>query len=250
MDAATGKVRWTYKTQAEIKSSPVVVGDKVLIGSCDGHLYGLNAATGKFLWKVSTDNYVHATPAIWNGVAYFGGCDEVFHGVRISDGVEVVSLTTEAYTAASPAIAAGIAYYGTFANEVVAVDIAAKKVKWRFVDPDRQFLFHSSAALSNGVAVLGGRDKNVRAIDMATGKQRWVFPTRARVESSPCGRRHAWLSVPATASSMCWTWPPARRSGSSKPARRSPPHLPSPAAESSSATATGDSTPSVNNAWA
>ena len=185
MDAATGKVRWTYKTQAEIKSSPVVVGDKVLIGSCDGHLYGLNAATGKFLWKVSTDNYVHATPAIWNGVAYFGGCDEVFHGVRISDGVRVVSLATEAYTAASPAIAAGIAYYGTFANEVVAVDIAAKKVKWRFVDPDRQFPFYSSAALSNGVAVLGGRDKNVRAIDMATGKQRWVFPTRARVESSP-----------------------------------------------------------------
>ena len=66
VDAATGKVRWTYKTQAEIKSSPIVVGDKVLIG-CDGHLYGLNAATGKFLWKVSTDNYVHATPAIWNG---------------------------------------------------------------------------------------------------------------------------------------------------------------------------------------
>src|SRR5688572_13386709 len=132
VDAATGKVRWTYKTQAEIKSSPIVVGDKVLIGSYDGHLYGLNAATGKFLWKVSTDNYVHATPAIWNGVAYFGGCDEVFHGVRISDGVKVLSLATEAYTAASPTIAAGIAYYGTFANEVVAVDIAAKKVKWRF----------------------------------------------------------------------------------------------------------------------
>src|SRR5688572_5583091 len=185
VDAATGKVRWTYKTQAEIKSSPVVVGDKVLIGSYDGHLYGLNAATGKFLWKVSTDNYVHATPAIWNGVAYFGGCDEVFHGVRVSDGVKVLSLATEAYTAASPTIAAGIAYYGTFANEVVAVDITAKKVKWRFVDPDRQFPYYSSAALSNGMIVLGGRDKNVRAIDMATGKQRWVFPTRARVESSP-----------------------------------------------------------------
>jgi outer membrane protein assembly factor BamB len=185
VDAATGKVRWTYKTQAEIKSSPVVVGDKVLIGSYDGHLYGLNAASGKFLWKVSTDNYVHATPAIWNGVAYFGGCDEVFHGVRISDGVEVLSLATEAYTAASPTIAAGIAYYGTFANEVVAVDITAKKVKWRFIDPDRQFPYYSSAALSNGMVVLGGRDKNVRAIDMATGKQRWVFPTRARVEASP-----------------------------------------------------------------
>ena len=78
-----------------------------------------------------------------------------------------------------------MAYYGTFANEVVAVDIAAKTVKWRFMDPDRQFPFYSSAALANGTMVLGGRDKNVRAINMATGKQQWVFPTRARVESSP-----------------------------------------------------------------
>lgn len=189
VDITTGKARWTYKTQAEIKSSPVIVGDKVLIGSYDGHLYGLNAATGKFLWKASTDNYVHSTPSIWNGVAYFGGCDEIFHGVRISDGSKVLSLPTQAYTAASPAIAAGIAYYGTFANEVVAVDIAARKVKWRFSDPDRQFPFYSSAALavtgSGGTMVLGGRDKNVRALDMATGRQRWSFPTRARVESSP-----------------------------------------------------------------
>jgi outer membrane protein assembly factor BamB len=189
VDAATGKARWTYKTGAEIKSSPVVTGNTVLIGSYDGHLYGLNAATGAFLWKAGTDNYVHSTPAIWNGVAYFGGCDEVFHGVRISDGTKVLSLATQAYTAASPAIAAGVAYYGTFANEVVAVDIAAKRVKWRFLDPDRQFPFYSSAALSvsgnGGTMVLGGRDKNVRALDMGTGKQRWSFTTRARVESSP-----------------------------------------------------------------
>ena len=32
-----------------------------------------------------------------------------------------------------------VAYFGTFSNEVIAIDIAAKKVKWRFEDPDRQF---------------------------------------------------------------------------------------------------------------
>jgi len=189
VDRVTGKARWTYTTQAEIKSSPVVVGDTILIGSYDGHLYGLSAATGAFLWKVSTDNYVHATPGIWNGVAYFGGCDEIFHGVRVSDGAHVLQLPTQAYTAASPAIAGGVAYYGTFADEVIAVDIAGRRVKWRFMDPDRQFPFYSSAALGRSgtadVMILGGRDKNVRALDLATGKERWVFPTRARVESSP-----------------------------------------------------------------
>jgi outer membrane protein assembly factor BamB len=148
-------------------------------------LYALDAATGRELWKVTTDNYVHATPAIWNGVAYFGGCDEFFHGVRLADGAEVVQLAIEAYTAASAALSGGVAYFGTFANDVVAVDIAAKRVKWRFMDPDRQFPFYSSAALANGLVVIGGRDKFVRGLDAVTGAERWSFPTRARVDSSP-----------------------------------------------------------------
>ena len=185
VDQATGKPKWTFKTGSEIKSSPVVAGNRVLIGSYDGSLYGLDVATGKPAWKVGTDNYVHATPAIWDGVAYFGGCDEFFHGVRLSDGREVLNLATDAYTAASPAIAAGIAYYGTFANDVVAVDIAARKVRWRFEDPDRQFPFYSSAALTADAVILGGRDKHVRSLDRNTGKQRWSFPTQARVDSSP-----------------------------------------------------------------
>jgi outer membrane protein assembly factor BamB len=172
VDAATGKPRWTFKTGAEIKSSPVVAGTRVLIGSYDGKLYGLDAATGKSAWQYATENYVHATPAISNGVAYFGGCDEYFHGVRVSDGQQVVKLSTDGYTAASAALDAGVAYYGTFANDVIAVDIAARKVKWRFEDPDRQFPFYSSAAIANGVMVLGGRDKQVRALDLATGKPR------------------------------------------------------------------------------
>ena len=185
VEAASGKAKWTFKTGSEIKSSPVVAGTRVLIGSYDGSLYAVDAASGKQAWKVSTDNYVHATPAIWNGLAYFGGCDEFFHGVRVSDGSKPLTLPTEAYTAASPTIASGVAYYGTFANDVVAVDIAARKVRWRFEDPDRQFPFYSSAALSRDAVVLGGRDKLVRALDMATGKPRWTFATQARVDSSP-----------------------------------------------------------------
>jgi eukaryotic-like serine/threonine-protein kinase len=185
VDAATGGRKWTYKTGGEIKSSPVVVGTRVLIGSYDGALHAVAADTGRPLWKLETDNYVHATPAIWNGVAYFGGCDEFFHGVRVSDGVEVFKLSAEGYSIASPAIVNGVAYWGTYGNEVIAVDIAAKKVIWRFTDPDRQFPFASSAALTNTLVILGGRDKNVRALERAGGKARWAFPTGARVEGSP-----------------------------------------------------------------
>ena len=48
-----GKAAWTFKTEGEIKSSPVVVGDRVLIGSYDGNLYALEVKTGKLAWKVT-----------------------------------------------------------------------------------------------------------------------------------------------------------------------------------------------------
>ena len=47
MDAASGKAVWTFKTQSEIKSSPVVAGDRVLIGSYDSSLYALGAKDGE-----------------------------------------------------------------------------------------------------------------------------------------------------------------------------------------------------------
>ena len=88
---------------------------------------------------------------------------------------------------ASPLVIDGVLYTVRPPNDVVAVDITAKRVKWRFEDPDRQFPFYSSAAIANGLAILGGRDKMVRALEMTTGKQRWSFTTRARVESSRAG---------------------------------------------------------------
>ncbi len=183
--ARDGRPAWTFKTGGEIKSSPVAVGNRVLIGSYDQHLYCLNAKTGALLWKFKTNGPVHATPAVVNGVAYIAGCDEVFRAIRVADGKEVFQVASGAYTGASPAVAGGSAYYGTFDNEVLAVNLRSRSVSWRYKHPERQFPFYSSAAVANGRVVVGGRDKLVHCLSAATGKSLWTFSTRARVESSP-----------------------------------------------------------------
>jgi outer membrane protein assembly factor BamB len=162
----------------------VIVGDRVVVGSYDGNLYGLDAKSGKQAWSVHTENYVHGTPAIVDGIAYLAGCDEVFRVIRVSDGKELSNLPVGAYTGASVAVAGGRAFFGTFDNEVLAVDLAGRKVVWRYQPKDRQFPFYSSAAIADGKVILGGRDKVVHAIDAASGKPSWTFTTRARVESS------------------------------------------------------------------
>ena len=89
VDAETGEAVWTYATLGEIKSSPVLAEDRVLIGSYDGYLYGLDAVTGELAWQVETQKLRprHRRPSP-GASPTFGGCDEMFHGVRISDGAE------------------------------------------------------------------------------------------------------------------------------------------------------------------
>jgi outer membrane protein assembly factor BamB len=184
VDVATGKARWTFETQSEIRSSPVVVDDHVLIGSYDGTLYCLSLE-GSLIWQVTTDGPVHATPAVRDGVAYIAGCDETLRAIRLSDGAQVFTMSSGAYTGASPALAGSRAFYGTFENEVLGVDLAARRILWRYRNPDRSFPFYSSPAVDGNRVFVGGRDRLLHAIDAGTGKAIWTFATRARIDSSP-----------------------------------------------------------------
>jgi eukaryotic-like serine/threonine-protein kinase len=184
LNAVDGKKLWAFKTNGEIKSSPVVVGDRVLIGSYDENLYCLRARTGSLVWKFKTNGPVHSTPGIADGVAFIAGCDELFRAIRIADGKEVFNVSSGAYTGASPALKDGSAFYGTFDNEVLSVNLAQKQIAWRYEHPQRKFPFYSSAAVTSDRVVIGGRDKMVHGITLQ-GKVAWTFATRARVESSP-----------------------------------------------------------------
>ncbi len=46
LDRSTGKAIWTFTTRARVESSPLVVGNRVFVGSNDGVLYELDLATG------------------------------------------------------------------------------------------------------------------------------------------------------------------------------------------------------------
>ena len=51
LDAATGKERWTYFTDAPVRLPPTVFGNRLYAGSDDGYLYCLDAKSGELIWK-------------------------------------------------------------------------------------------------------------------------------------------------------------------------------------------------------
>ena len=202
----------------------MVIGDRVLVGSYDQSLYALDAKSGRLLWKHETEGPVHATASVADGTCYVSGCDELLRAIRVADGSELFQVSSGGYTGASAALAGGRAFYGNFENQVLAVDLAARKQTWRYEHPERKFPFYSSAALPEGRVVLGGRDKLVHCLDAATGASQWTYATRAprRLVASSGGRSRLRRLVGRTAL-RARARDGSRSCRSTRSARRSPP---------------------------
>jgi outer membrane protein assembly factor BamB len=72
IERKTGKDVWSFPTDKQIASSPVVVGDRVFAGSLDGKLYVLSLAKGDLLQKIDLGGPISASPAVGGGRVVIG----------------------------------------------------------------------------------------------------------------------------------------------------------------------------------
>lgn len=101
LDAATGRLLWSYLCGGPVRLAPTVYEDRVYFGSDDGHAYCLSAADGSLVWQfaagrndelcLANGRMVSRWPLrtdvlVDGGVAYFGA------GVFPHDGVYVYAL--------------------------------------------------------------------------------------------------------------------------------------------------------------
>ena len=109
LDAASGAELWSFVTGGPVRIAPTVHGDRLLVVSDDGCLYGLEAASGRLIWTHRAARGPQRLPgnlrmisrwpvrcgiAVWDDTAYVAagvlpseGAD--LCAVRIDDGTEV-----------------------------------------------------------------------------------------------------------------------------------------------------------------
>lgn len=75
IDRQTGKKVWTFNTRGKVNSSPVVVDNRIFVGSDDGTLYGLTLA-GKEIFRHVDGRPFSASPAIGEGCLVIGSESE------------------------------------------------------------------------------------------------------------------------------------------------------------------------------
>jgi len=96
------KLKWRFKTDGPIYSSPVVYGKMVFLGSYDSYMYALDAESGMLIWKIKTDGPILSTPAVSDGVIYFGSKDGWIYAVSIKEGKLLWKYETRGKVLTSP----------------------------------------------------------------------------------------------------------------------------------------------------
>ena len=57
LDAATGDVRWRFKSNGRISGSAIVLDGVVYFSTLSGRTYALDAASGRLLWSYRRGSY-------------------------------------------------------------------------------------------------------------------------------------------------------------------------------------------------
>src|SRR5690606_26051431 len=71
IDGKTGALRWKFKTNGAIRSTPAIYNGKVFIGSWDTYVYAIDQKTGRQLWRYKTgsDDKQHVLEGIQASVS-------------------------------------------------------------------------------------------------------------------------------------------------------------------------------------
>jgi outer membrane protein assembly factor BamB len=151
LDASTGKTIWRDDTRtrgwfgfghkrypdALYAGGPAVSGDLLVVGTLDGHVYGMDAATGKQRWAAEVSDEVVSRPTIDNGVVYARTNDgriyalDAATGERkwVNDQSEVPLLSLRGN---GPLLVAhGVVFYGSDDGKVVALRSDTGSAQWQ-----------------------------------------------------------------------------------------------------------------------
>jgi len=74
-DIKTGKPLWQFSANSKIDASPVLVGERLFVGSYDGVLYGLSTKDGEEVWRYDAGSPITAGAAVGRGRMVVGTDD-------------------------------------------------------------------------------------------------------------------------------------------------------------------------------
>lgn len=117
-----GSMKWSYRTDGGIASSPITIGGNILFGSNDTYFYSIDTETGRLRWRIKTGDRITGSAYVYNQNVYFGSYDKEFYCVDIIDGVVTWKIPTPAIIKSSPVVYQNRIYFTGYDNVLYCLD--------------------------------------------------------------------------------------------------------------------------------
>ncbi len=157
-----GKPIWDYTVVGGTsESSPVVVGELVIVAGYDGFVHAVKAADATLAWKLDIAKDAPPAPP---------GFDQK-QAVITGNAARPRTMASDGSTLFLPIFDQ---------SRVVAIDAKTGQRRWSY--QTKGWMYAEPTVAGSDVFVTS-QDKSLYCLDKATGEVRWSFPTKWRVES-------------------------------------------------------------------
>ncbi len=127
VDRADGKELWRRNYDTGFLASPAIQGELVVIGDIEGNLYALDAKTGQERWKQMTDGEINGAVAFHGEHVLVTSQDGKLYCFSLADGAPVWSYLTQDQIRCSPTVAGDRTFLGGCDGQLHVVDLKSGK---------------------------------------------------------------------------------------------------------------------------
>jgi outer membrane protein assembly factor BamB len=180
--AYDGHTIWKHALPGRTESSPLVVGNKVIVGCECNTVYALDRRSGKTIWQRHVNGAVKAAPAYGDGIVYVGDYGGELNAIRLNDGSikwqsgsQGTSFARSGQFYATPAVAFGRVYVGNTDGRMYSFDQQTGRLLWSHSTSNYVYAGAVAARTSDTppTVYFGSYDGTFYALDARTGNERW-----------------------------------------------------------------------------
>lgn len=175
---ADGKELWRRNYDTGFLASPAIQREHLVIGDYEGNLYCIDVKSGKEHWKVVVDGEINGSAAFHGENVLVTSQDGKLHCFAMSDGAAVWSYQTEDQIRCSPTVAGGRTFLGGCDGQLHIVDLATGKAAGEPLPLGGPT--GSTPAVRGNKAFLPIMDGAVLAFDWKEQKELWRYEDEDR----------------------------------------------------------------------
>lgn len=184
-ESASGGIEpvWTFKTEDEIRSSPIVYNNIAFVGSYDTNIWAVKIEDGNLLWKRPSQGGIASSPVIDTDQKQllYGSEDYTYNAVNYRDGRLNWTYSTGDKIRGTGTVKHGHVFFGSDDGKLYALIANNGRFMWEY---DADAPVRSAPLVTNDRIIFGAESGELFSLELS-GNRKWAFRTRKAITSTP-----------------------------------------------------------------